>query len=117
LPREAARFSYRRFIAVNFNALFDDKSADGDKTSLCPVLRSGSDATDSKLLKIGKRRALPDQQELSGSARRLPSIDLCESLSIRRFHFTVSDKSSLRSPHSALLPLNAGVKRRRSRPP
>jgi len=71
LPREAARFSYRRFIAVNFNARFDEESADGDKTSLCPVVRSGSDATGSKLLKIGKRRALPDQH------------DLCESLSIR----------------------------------
>jgi len=107
LPRETARFSYRHFIAVNLNALFDDKSADGDKTSLCPVLRSGSGATGSKLPKIGKRRALPDQQELSGSARRLPSIDLCESLSIRRPHFTMSADCAFRSPHSALLPLNA----------
>jgi hypothetical protein len=101
-------FDFRASIrTVNLNALFDDDSADSRQTHPCRITRSGSEATDSKLLKIGKRLSLPDQQELSGSERRLPSIDLCEGLSIRRLHFIMSAKIPLRSAFSALLPPNA----------
>jgi hypothetical protein len=63
LSCRATDFDFRAGISsVNFNALFDDDSADSPQSHSCRITRSGSEATDSKLLMIGKRRALPDQQ-------------------------------------------------------